>query len=201
MDKSPAHAIHQKGPHFPEEVCSAGTRSEAIELTEKKPPCYKGGSPLVLKTCCRTARFEKPVNSSKTIKDWELRLSYATYLSPQPTPACQNAWVPQPHEHQVRPACSETPTRQRTETPDPIRIRIPWTTAFPRPHASSNQMSTSGSMTPERGRQVDSCRSSTAPTNWVTAASASLSASDLEMRCVEISSSAASGRVSEGTKL
>jgi hypothetical protein len=52
-------------------------------------------------------------------------------------------------------------------------------------------------MTQERGRPVDSYRFSTAPTNWVTAASASLSASDLETQCVEISSSVALERVSE----
>ena len=56
-------------------------------------------------------------------------------------------------------------------------------------------------MTQERGRPVDSYRSSTAPTSWVTAASAFLSASDMEMRCVEISSSVALERVSEGTEV
>ncbi len=56
-------------------------------------------------------------------------------------------------------------------------------------------------MTQERGRPVDSYRSSTAPTNWVTAASASLSASDLETQCVEISSSVALERVSEETEV
>ena len=174
---------------------------QAIELTEKKPPCYNGGSHMGSQTCCRIAPFEEPAAAAGRLKTRELRLSYATYLSPQSTPACQNAWVPQPHEQQVRPPCSETPARQGTQTPDPIRSRIPWTTAFPRPHASSNQKSISGSMMPERGRPVDSYRSSTAPTSWVIAASVSLSASDLEMRCVEISSSAGSGRVSGRTRV
>ena len=56
-------------------------------------------------------------------------------------------------------------------------------------------------MTQEGGRPVDSYRSSTAPTNWVTAASASLSASDLETQCVEISSSVALEKVSEETEV
>ena len=53
--QSPANAIRRKGSHFGGVVCWHVSSKQAIELTEKKPPCYKGGSHMGSQTCCRIA--------------------------------------------------------------------------------------------------------------------------------------------------
>jgi len=68
---------------------------QAIELTEEKTPCYKRRSRLASNS---DGEVDWPGGECKTINDSGACLRYATYLSPQSTPACQDAWVPQPHE-------------------------------------------------------------------------------------------------------